>query len=163
MTVFWTKMVKKNQLFAAEAAGYVIITCHLALGSPNAQADFLLCMKSNNSWLWCCFILTWNYWILLLKFHLLTSLAQVLASSNLPMMWTSGTSWSRTICLCQAKRFVHNVYWTVLLRIFCCIFKKKPKNSITLSFFFLYVYQSCLQKNLVSFLNYFLNNCYWLL
>lgn len=49
MTVFWTKMVKKNQLFAAEAEGYVTITCHLALGSPNAQADFLLCMKSNSS------------------------------------------------------------------------------------------------------------------
>lgn len=113
-TVSWMKGVRKKQHFPAAAGGYVTFTCPSALGSLNALADFLLYMRSNSSWLWCCPTLTWNYWTLLSKSHPLTSLVLVWESSSPPMMWTSDTSWNRAIKMCLSSRdidiqIVHSV------------------------------------------------------
>lgn len=128
LTVSWMRRVRKKPLSTAVAGGCVTSTCPLAPGSPNALADFLLCMRSSSSWLSCCPTLTWNYWTLLSESHLLTSPVLVWESSSLFMMWTSGTSWNWTtsLCLCHTVikvHIVHSVYLTVLMKMPCCICK----------------------------------------
>lgn len=98
--------VKKKPHFHAVAGSCGTSICHLALASPNALADFLLCMRSKSSWLWCFPTLRWNYWTLASRFHLLTNPVLVWESSSLPMMWISGTSWNQTTRPSQAELYI---------------------------------------------------------